>query len=111
MKTHLYFGLGKTIFQALPCTIIKGLPLSEFSLSNDSDREPREENAESTEDTPESLLSLEASLDSEALRLSSSGSSVCEIPESSWDNNSERLKSLADVGSDSCFSWHNTDIF
>lgn len=70
----------------------KNWPLPELSLSKEREREPLEEKAESTDETPESRLSLEASLDSEELRLSSSGPSiVCEIPESSWDNNSERL--------------------
>lgn len=72
-----------------PCS-----PFVEGSLSKDKDSDPREEKAESTEDTPESLLPLlaDGSLDSEELRLSSSGPSrVWEMPESSWDSSSERL--------------------
>ena len=66
----------------------------EGSRSKDKDSDPLEEKAESTEDTPESLLLLlaDCSLDSEQLRLSSSGPArVCEVPESSWDWSSERL--------------------
>lgn len=53
------------------------LPPAEGSRSNDKDRDPLEEKAESTEDTPESLLPLLADgrRDSEQLRLSSSGPS------------------------------------
>lgn len=70
----------------------KTWPLPELSLSKERERDPLEEKAESTDETPESRLSLEASLDSEELRLRSSGPSiVCEIPESNWDSNSERL--------------------
>lgn len=95
--TELVQGLGDWFVKQYSPTFLheyscQGSPFPEFSLSKDKDREPRDEKAESTEETPESLLSLEASLDSEELRLSSSGpSTVCEIPESSWDNNSERL--------------------
>lgn len=69
-------------------------PLVEGSRSKDKDSDPLEEKAESTEDTPESLLPLlaDGSLDSEELRLRSSGPwRGWETPESSWDSSSERL--------------------
>lgn len=78
-------------------------PPVEGSRSNDSDSDPLEEKAESTEDTPESLLPLldDGSLHSEELWLSSSGPSrVWEIPESSCDSNSERLQSLSKGGAE-----------
>lgn len=78
-------------------------PLVDGSRSKDSDSDPREEKAESTDDTPESRLSLldDWSLHSEELRLSSSGPCrVCEIPESSWDRSSERLQSLSKGGAE-----------
>lgn len=78
-------------------------PPVEGSRSNDSDSDPLEEKAESTEDTPESLLPLldDGSLHSEELRLSSSGPSrVWEIPESNCDSNSERLQSLSKGGAE-----------
>lgn len=75
----------------------------EGSRSNDSDSDPLEEKAESTEDTPESRLPLldDGSLHSEELRLSSSGPSrVWEIPESSCESSSERLQSLSKGGAE-----------
>lgn len=75
----------------------------EGSRSKDRDKDPLEEKAESTEDTPDSRLPLfaDGSLDSEELRLSSSGpSSVWEMPESSWDSSSERLQSLSKAGAE-----------
>jgi hypothetical protein len=78
-------------------------PPVEASRSKDSDSDPLEEKAESTEDTPESLLPLldDGSLHSEELRLSSSGPSrVWEIPESNCDSNSERLQSLSKGGAE-----------
>lgn len=82
-------------------------PLLEGSRSKDRDREPREEKAESTDDSPDSLLPLlplpdpDGSWDSEALRLSSSGPSrLCEMPESSCDNSSARLRSSSRGGAE-----------
>lgn len=78
-------------------------PPVEGSRSKDRDKDPLEEKAESTEDTPDSRLPLSAdgSLDSEELRLSSSGpSSIWEMPESSWDSSSERVQLLSKAGAE-----------
>lgn len=87
----------------LPGHRVPHSPPVEGSRSNDRDSDPLEEKAESTEDTPESLLPLlaDGSLDSEALRLSSPGpSSVWEVPEPSCDSSSERLSSLSKAGAE-----------
>lgn len=82
-------------------------PPAEDSRSKDKDSDPLEEKAESTEDTPDSLLPLlaDGSLHAEELRPSSSGPSrVWEMPESSWDSSSERLWSLSKVGAEARLS-------
>lgn len=83
----------------------------EGSRSKDRDSEPLEEKAESTDDTPDSLLPLlaDGSRDSEALRLSSPGpSSVWEEAEPSCDSSSDRLSSLSKAGAEA--RWTGVDL-
>lgn len=86
-------------------------PPVEGSRSKDRDSEPLEEKAESTDDTPDSLLPLlaDGSRDSEALRLSSPGpSSVWEEAEPSCDSSSDRLSSLSKAGAEA--RWTGVDL-